>query len=96
LSRKRCDQCGKPFGAEGLKNWLAARRNSTWTKYGHTIAVGSGRANGVFNWGPYAELRHLKRPVDLIMLQTHPRDTNPTQPPGLETATWIGSFLVEG
>jgi dipeptidyl aminopeptidase/acylaminoacyl peptidase len=60
----------KPFG-EGLQQWL---KRSPLFNLDHVSApllvVGMGPSGVLQMWEPYAGLRHLKKPVDLIMLNT--------------------------
>jgi dipeptidyl aminopeptidase/acylaminoacyl peptidase len=72
---------GKPFGGAGLKNWLARSPEFNMDKVRTPLLLLQPGAASVFgDWEPYAALRYLKKPVDLIMLQagTHVM-TNPTQ-----------------
>jgi dipeptidyl aminopeptidase/acylaminoacyl peptidase len=72
---------GKPFGGKGLKNWLARSPEFNMDKVRTPLLLVQPGAPAVFgDWEPYAALRYLKKPVDLIMLQagTHVM-TNPTQ-----------------
>jgi len=60
----------KPFG-EGLQQWL---KRSPLFNLDHVnaplLVVGMGPSGVLQMWEPYAGLRHLKKPVDLIMLNT--------------------------
>jgi dipeptidyl aminopeptidase/acylaminoacyl peptidase len=72
---------GKPFGTEGLKNWLARSPEFNMDKVRTPLLLLQPGATSVFGgWEPYAALHYLKKPVELIMLQdgTHVM-TNPTQ-----------------
>jgi dipeptidyl aminopeptidase/acylaminoacyl peptidase len=72
---------GKPFGAEGQKNWLERSAEFNMDKVRTPLLLLQPGAPAVYaGWKPYASLCYLKRPVDLIMLQpgTHAM-TNPTQ-----------------
>lgn len=78
---------GRPFGADGLRNWLAHSPEFNMDKVRTPLLLlqpGIGVTLG--GWEPYAALRYLHKPVDLIMLQagTHPM-TNPTQRFNAET-----------
>lgn len=88
---------GKPFGAEGLKNWLARSPEFNMDKVRTPLLLLQPGAPSVFgDWEPYAALRYLKKPVDLIMLQdgTHVM-TNPTQRLASETINvdWFRFWL---
>ena len=88
---------GKPFGAEGLKNWLARSPEFNMDKVRTPLLLLLPGAPSVFaDWEPYAALRYLKKPVDLIMLQagTHVM-TNPTQRLASETSNvdWFRFWL---
>jgi len=88
---------GKPFGAEGLKNWLARSPEFNMDKVRTPLLLLQPGAPSVFaDWEPYAALRYLKKPVDLIMLQsgTHVM-TNPTQRLTSETTNvdWFRFWL---
>jgi dipeptidyl aminopeptidase/acylaminoacyl peptidase len=88
---------GKPFGAEGLKNWLARSPEFNMDKV-HTplLLLQPGTPAVLAGWEPYAALRYLKKPVDLVMLQagTHVM-TNPTQRLASETSNvdWFCFWL---
>jgi dipeptidyl aminopeptidase/acylaminoacyl peptidase len=72
---------GKPFGQEGLKNWLARSPEFNMDKAKTPLLLLQPGAQMVLSgWEPYAALRYLRKPVDLIMLQggSHVM-TNPTQ-----------------
>ncbi len=88
---------GKPFGADGLKNWLARSPEFNMDKVRTPLLLLQPGAPSVFaDWEPYAALRYLKKPVDLIMLQagTHVM-TNPTQRLAAETTNvdWFRFWL---
>jgi dipeptidyl aminopeptidase/acylaminoacyl peptidase len=88
---------GKPFGAEGLKNWLARSPEFNMDKVWTPLLLLQPGAPAVFaDWEPYAALRYLKKPVDLIMLQpgSHVM-TNPTQRLASETSNvdWFRFWL---
>jgi dipeptidyl aminopeptidase/acylaminoacyl peptidase len=60
----------KPFG-EGLQVWLKRSPGFNLDKITAPLRiVGEGSANTATMWQPYAGLRYLKKPVDLIMLNT--------------------------
>ena len=87
----------KPFGLEGLKNWLASSPEFNMDKVRTPLLLLQPGAPAVFgDWGPYAALRYLKKPVDLIMLQpgSHVM-TNPTQRLASETCNvdWFRFWL---
>ena len=88
---------GKPFGTEGLKNWLARSPEFNMDKVRTPLLLLQPGVPAVFaDWEPYATLRYLKKPVDLIMLQagTHVM-TNPTQRLASETSNvdWFCFWL---
>jgi dipeptidyl aminopeptidase/acylaminoacyl peptidase len=88
---------GKPLSAEGLKNWLAHSPDFNMDKVRTPLLLLQPGAPAVFaDWEPYAVLRYLKKPVDLIMLQagTHVM-TNPTQRLASETTNvdWFRFWL---
>jgi len=90
---------GKPFGAEGLKNWLARSPEFNMDKVQTPLLLLQPGALAVFGgWEPYAALRYLKKPVELVMLQpgTHVM-TNPTQRLASETINvdWFRFWLQE-
>ncbi len=59
-----------PFG-EGLELWLKRSPGFNLDKItAPLLVVGEGRASLLFMWQPYAGLRYLHKPVDLIMLNT--------------------------
>jgi dipeptidyl aminopeptidase/acylaminoacyl peptidase len=98
LAREADPICGgKPFGAEGLKNWLALSPEFKMDKVKTPLLLLQPGPASVFrDWEPYAALRYLKKPVDLIMLQsgTHVM-TNPTQRLAAETINvdWFDFWL---
>jgi dipeptidyl aminopeptidase/acylaminoacyl peptidase len=88
---------GKPFGAEGLKNWLTRSPEFNMDRVQTPLLLLSAGVGSTFgDWEPYAALRYLKKPVDLIMLQagTHVM-TNPTQRLASETTNvdWFRFWL---
>jgi dipeptidyl aminopeptidase/acylaminoacyl peptidase len=90
---------GKPFGAEGLKTWLAHSPEFNLDKVQTPLLLLQPGVSAVFaDWEPYAGLRYLKKPVDLIMLQagTHVM-TNPTQRLASETTNvdWFRFWLQD-
>jgi dipeptidyl aminopeptidase/acylaminoacyl peptidase len=90
---------GKPFGAEGLKSWLAHSPEFNMDKVqAPLLLLQPGPASVFADWEPYAALRYLKKPVDLIMLQsgTHVM-TNPTQRLAAETTNvdWFRFWLKD-
>jgi dipeptidyl aminopeptidase/acylaminoacyl peptidase len=88
---------GKPFGAEGLKNWFAHSPEFNMDRVRTPLLLLQPGAQAVFaDWEPYAALRYLKKPVDLIMLQTGTHVmTNPTQRLASETTNvdWFCFWL---
>ncbi|MGB9406008.1 MAG: prolyl oligopeptidase family serine peptidase, partial [Terracidiphilus sp.] len=90
---------GKPFGAEGLKNWLARSPEFNMDKVQTPLLLlDSGAPTVAADWEPYAALRYLKKPVDLIMLQAGAGShvmTNPTQRLASETINvdWFRFWL---
>jgi len=88
---------GKPFGPESLKNWLARSPEFNMDKVRTPLLLLQPGAPAVLaGWEPYAALRYLKKPVDLVMLQagTHVM-TNPTQRLASETVNvdWFRFWL---
>ncbi len=89
----------KPFAPEGLKNWLARSPDFNMDKVRTPLLLlQPGVPATFFAWEPYAALRYLKKPVDLIMLQagTHVM-TNPTQRLAAETINvdWFRFWLKD-
>jgi dipeptidyl aminopeptidase/acylaminoacyl peptidase len=78
----------KPFG-EGLQRWL---KRSPLFNLEHVnaplLVVGMGPSGVLQMWEPYAGLRHLKKPVDLIMLNT---DEHVLTTPAVRVASQGGS-----
>jgi dipeptidyl aminopeptidase/acylaminoacyl peptidase len=68
-----------PFG-EGLQQWLKRSPGFNLDKItASLLVVGEGPSDVIFMWEPYAALRYLHKPVDLIMLNTDEHVlTNPT------------------
>ena len=59
-----------PFG-EGLQQWLKRSPGFNLDKVtAPLLVVGEGRWSLLNMWEPYAELRYLHKPVDLMMLNT--------------------------
>jgi dipeptidyl aminopeptidase/acylaminoacyl peptidase len=88
---------GKPFGAEGLKSWLDHSPDFNLDKAAAPLLLLQPGVQSVFaDWEPYAALRWLKKPVDLVMLQpgSHVM-TNPTQRLASETVNvdWFDFWL---
>jgi len=88
---------GKPFGTEGLKSWLASSPDFNMDKVrAPLLLLQPGAESALGDLEPYAALRYLKKPVDLIMLQpgTHVM-TNPTQRLASETINvdWFRFWL---
>jgi dipeptidyl aminopeptidase/acylaminoacyl peptidase len=71
----------KPLGADGLKNWLVHSPEFNMGKVQTPLLLlQPGTPAVLAGWGPYAALRYLKKPVDLIMVQAGAHVmTNPTQ-----------------
>ncbi len=88
---------GKPFGEEGKKNWLARSPEFNMDKVQTPLLLLQPGAEAVFaDWEPYAALRYLHKPVDLIMIQpgNHVM-TNPSQRLASETTNvdWFRFWL---
>ena len=88
---------GKPFGPESLKNWLARSPEFNMDKVRTPLLLlQPGTPAVLAGWEPYAALRYLKKPVDLVMLQagTHVM-TNPRQRLASETVNvdWFRFWL---
>jgi dipeptidyl aminopeptidase/acylaminoacyl peptidase len=78
----------KPFG-EGLQLWLKRSPGFNLDKITAPLRiVGQGPANMATMWQPYAGLRYLKKPVDLMMLNT---DEHVLTNPGVRLASQGGS-----
>jgi dipeptidyl aminopeptidase/acylaminoacyl peptidase len=59
-----------PFGA-GLQRWLEQSPEFNLDKVTAPLQIVADRGtNAVFNWEPYAMLRMLRKPVDLVVLNT--------------------------
>lgn len=72
---------GKPFGPNGLRDWLVRSPEFNMDKVRAPLLLQQPGPDSVLaDWEPYAALRHLKKPVDLVMLPagTHVM-TNPVQ-----------------
>jgi dipeptidyl aminopeptidase/acylaminoacyl peptidase len=72
---------GDPLRSEGMRNWLVRSPEFNLAGVQTPLLLLQPGLEAVFeDWEPYAALRYLKKPVDLIMLQpgTHVM-TNPTQ-----------------
>jgi dipeptidyl aminopeptidase/acylaminoacyl peptidase len=90
---------GRPFGTEGLTSWLAHSPDFNMDKSRTSLLLLQPGPLAVFGgWEPYAALRSLKKPVDLIMLQpgSHVM-TNPTQRLAAETINvdWFRFWLKD-
>ena len=60
-----------PFG-EGLKRWLERSPSFNLDKVtSPLLVVGEGPASLLHMWEPYAGLRYLRKPVDVMMLNTY-------------------------
>jgi hypothetical protein len=78
----------KPFG-EGLQAWLKRSPGFNLDKITVPLRiVGEGPFNMATMWQPYAGLRYLKKPVDLMMLNT---DEHVLTNPGVRLASQGGS-----
>ena len=61
---------GRPFGS-GLQKWLKNSPEFNLDKVQAPLqVVASGRASTLFIWEPYAALRYLNKPVDLMVLNS--------------------------
>jgi len=69
-----------PFG-EGLETWLKKASNFNLDKVDTPLlVVGEGPLSLLFMWEPYAGLRYLHKPVELVMLKTEEHEvTNPAE-----------------
>jgi dipeptidyl aminopeptidase/acylaminoacyl peptidase len=88
---------GNPYEEVGLKNWIARSPGFNLNKVqAPLLLVEPGLRSVLENWEPYAGLRYLKKPVDLIMLEpgTHVM-TNPRQRVQSETLNvdWFRFWL---
>ncbi len=90
---------GKPFAAEGLKNWLARSPDFNMDKVQTPLLLlSAGVGSTLEDWEPYAALRYLKKPVDLIMVQAGSHVmTNPVQRLAAETVNvdWFRFWLKD-
>lgn len=74
---------GPPFG-DGLQLWLKRSPSFNLDKVHAPLllmaASGGYKSSGLFMWGPYAGLYSLKKPVDLILLNSNEHGiTNPAE-----------------
>jgi len=61
----------RPFGS-GLQKWIARSPLFNMDRVTAALLVNSeGRSDLTFMWEPYAAMRYLRKPVDLILLDTH-------------------------
>jgi dipeptidyl aminopeptidase/acylaminoacyl peptidase len=62
----------RPFG-EGLQEWLKRSPMFNMDKVGAAlqVVVGEGQASLLYMWEPYATMRYLHKPVDLILLNNN-------------------------
>jgi dipeptidyl aminopeptidase/acylaminoacyl peptidase len=69
----------RPFG-EGLQQWLKRSPLFNMDKVSAALqVVAEGRASLTAMWGPYAAMRYLNKPVDLIVLSSDQHElTNPS------------------
>jgi dipeptidyl aminopeptidase/acylaminoacyl peptidase len=72
---------GKPPFGDGLQEWLKRSPGFNLDKIrAPLLVVGAGPVSLLFMWEPYAGLRHLHKPVELVMLNTHEHVlTNPAE-----------------
>jgi len=70
-----------PFG-EGLQQWVKRSPGFNLDRINTPLlVVGEGPVSLLLMWAPYAGLRYLQKPVELIMLNTHEHLlTNPAVP----------------
>ena len=77
-----------PFG-EGLQQWLKRSPGFNLDKLNSPLlVVGEGPASLLFMWGSYAGLRYLRKPVDVVMLNT---DEHALTNPAVGMASYSGS-----
>ena len=70
LPRKRRDEGAKPFG-EGFEKWLRRSPGFRLENVKAPLLVNAEEsASLLFMWEPYAALRYLHKPVDLVVLNT--------------------------
>ncbi|HYY72997.1 MAG TPA: hypothetical protein VE778_05340, partial [Candidatus Bathyarchaeia archaeon] len=74
---------GQPFGS-GLQQWFERAPSFNLDKVNAPLLVmpssGGYYASGLAMWGPYAGLSYLKKPVDLILLNSNEHEiTNPAE-----------------
>jgi dipeptidyl aminopeptidase/acylaminoacyl peptidase len=78
----------KPFG-DGLQQWLKRSPGFNLDKVtAPLLVVGEGPVSLLLMWGPYAGLRYLHKPVDLVMLNT---DEHALTNPAVRMASQGGS-----
>lgn len=72
---------GKPPFGDGLQEWLKRSPGFNLDKItAPLLVVGAGPVSLLFMWEPYAGLRYLHKPVELVMLNTHEHVlTNPAE-----------------
>jgi hypothetical protein len=71
LAREANSMVGLPPFGEGLQEWLKRSPSFNLDKINAPLmVVGMGPHSLLFMWEPYAGLRYLHKPVDLIMLNT--------------------------
>ena len=70
---------GAPATGEGLQQWLKRSPSFNLDKVNAALmVVGEGPASLLYMWHPYAGLHYLKKPVDVVMLNTDEHTlTNP-------------------
>jgi dipeptidyl aminopeptidase/acylaminoacyl peptidase len=79
----------QPF-AEGLQQWLKRSPGFNLNKVNAPLLVNAeGPSDVLFMWGPYAGLRYLHKPVDLILLNT---DEHVLTNPAVRMASQGGSI----
>ena len=80
---------GKPPFADGIQQWLTRSPGFNLDKINTPLLViGEGPVSLLFMWEPYAGLRYLHKPVDLIMLNT---DEHVLTNPAVRMASQDGS-----
>jgi hypothetical protein len=71
LPRQFDSMIGAPPFGNGLQQWLQRSPTFNLDKVSAPLAVvAEGRSSLLFMWEPYAGLRYLHKPVDLMMLNT--------------------------
>jgi dipeptidyl aminopeptidase/acylaminoacyl peptidase len=88
---------GSPYGSQGIQSWLRQSPEFNMKKVRAPLLLLQPGPAAIFeSWEPYAALRYMHKPVDLIMLQpgTHVM-TNPIQRLAAETTNvdWFRFWL---